>query len=95
MINFLSLFVRLNNLLLSANMVLILNDRKIHVSFEGSVCFASVVSLVTVRSERWGWAQIPISEVADMCQKSFPKSALIFEDIMVTVTAMCGTAAVC
>lgn len=73
MINFLYLFVGLSNPLLSANMVVILNDRKIHVSFEGSLGLTSMVSLVSVRSGRWAWTQILISEVADMCQKSFSK----------------------
>lgn len=83
--NVLYLFVGLSNLLLSANVVVILNDRKIHVSFQGSLCFTSMVSLVSIRSGRWGQTQIHVSEV-------FSKVTL--KAIMVTATATCGTAAV-
>lgn len=93
MINFLNLFVELSNLLLSANMVVMLNDRKTHVSFESSVCFANVISLVWVRPGRWEWATISISGVTDMRQKSFPKSTLTLKAIVVTDTAMRRTAA--
>lgn len=52
-IKFVYLFVELINLLFSANMVVILNDNKTHVSFKGSVCFASMISLLSIRSGRW------------------------------------------